>query len=760
MEAAIAVAGITIQLADTLHKLTIFWKEVQRAPAEVCSLFEDVETLSALLAQAQSSNRHGCLDGLAETVLGRCEGKVAALYAKVRKATEGLTSESARRRKWSALKIALDKADITELRSELKEAKAMLVIVKLESFERSTSSKLQTQEQILLEVLRAVRLSSIRPSDILPWSNLEWQKTEMQLLTAPGTEPPNFTSDATTACPDVTHNLCVISPNSRNQVQKRPRTKSAWTSGSGNSINTPFGPVKIWSRTKIRTDTCSYGSTDEEQDKTYALYPSWLLRRLGISYGLWIQGRSTNGWQYTVQPFNAVPEDAPIFRYCQDGDVAAIKTLLSCGYASLRDRDPKGRTPLWCASNSLQVEVADFLLEHGADPHVVDWESKRSTIAAVGTNATPDLRKRIMMVTVFERHAPDGYDEVSVGYLIGVTMLAYRPGRALELCPAHIDREQSFIQFATRVFEFWCPDNSLRIMILEGVLFSRYSSKVLHWLLSGIETIDDSHSAPILHHMIRQGFLVRNPAIIKMALKKMTSLHTQLVVETGSAYRQSTATSDAMGHVESFSAWRDIIIELGYDLEKFVSKELEDISSPLSVRGWTQSTLLALFRSEDHTSSNPVTDPICGRCGREYQETAMLVDLLWEKYLHGVREGRLKPVSKHAEVQDITIDFRGEAASTIDCSSASASRHYSLNQLNLLGRAEFLPYRMVCRFGCLDGTDVSGAFGSASAQDVILPPYTCEEAPPENSDGAFPKEVFCLDEDSCPTRKMPGAFGD
>jgi len=135
MEAAIAVAGITIQLADTLHQLITFWKEVQRAPAEVCSLFEDVETLSAMLAQAQSSIHDGRLDGLAETVLGRCEGKVAALYAKVRKASEGLTSESARKRKWSALKIALDKADITELRSELKEAKAMLIIVKLESFE-------------------------------------------------------------------------------------------------------------------------------------------------------------------------------------------------------------------------------------------------------------------------------------------------------------------------------------------------------------------------------------------------------------------------------------------------------------------------------------------------------------------------------------------------------------------------------------------------------------------------------------------------
>lgn len=33
------------------------------------------------------------------------------------------------------------------------------------------------------------------------------------------------------------------------------------------------------------------------------------------------------------------------------------------------------------ASRSLQVEVAEFLLEHGADAHVVDWESKRLVIS-------------------------------------------------------------------------------------------------------------------------------------------------------------------------------------------------------------------------------------------------------------------------------------------------------------------------------------------------------------------------------------------
>ncbi|KAH7409738.1 hypothetical protein BKA64DRAFT_705491 [Cadophora sp. MPI-SDFR-AT-0126] len=754
MEAAIAVAGITIQLADTLHKLITFWKEVQRAPADVCSLFEDVETLSALLAQAQSSNQHGCLDGLAETVLGRCGEKVAALYAKVRKATEGLTSESARKRKWSALKIALDKADITELRSQLKEAKAMLVIVKLQTFERSTSSKLQAQEQILLEILRSIRLPSIKQSNILSWTNLEWQKPEMQLLTTPATEPSIYTKGAATACLDAIETKCAPSPSLSNQSQKRSRSESVWIPGSSMRINTPFGPVKTWIRTQIRVDGRPYTSNSEDQDKTYAFYPSWLLRRLGISYGLLVQGGSATGWQYTIQPFNAVPDDAPIFRYCQDGDIAAIKTLLSCGYASLRDRDTKGRTPLWYASESLQVEVADFLLEHGADAHAVDWETNRSPIASIATlssEATLEARKRTMMVTVFERHAPDGYDEASILYLIGITTVAYRPGRSFELCPAHIDRGLSFTQIVSRVFDFWCPDDSRRTEILLHVLGLGYSPNILHWLLSGIETIGGSHSASILHQMFKSGFLVRYPNIVKMAIKKMTNLHIPLVSPSGATCRQSTATSFAMGNSKIYFAWRDILLEIGHDLKEFVHQELENTSSPLSAQGWTQSTLLALFRSNDQLSSEPEADPICGRCGCEYERTEMLVDLIWNRYLQGVRDGRLRPVSTIAEVQHITVDLHDEKTSTISRSPIPAGRHDSMD---LVRDAESLPYRMVCRVVCWDRINVSEAFGGSSGQDVILPPYPLKEAPLHGKDS--PRQ----DENACPTKTMPGAFGD
>ncbi len=135
MEGVIAVVGITIQLADTLQKLIKFWKEVQHAPDEVAALFYDVEILSALLARSRPSNENDSFDEFAENLLSNCALKVSALHARISRATSGLASCSSRKRKWSAFKISLDKADIVELRTEIKTSMSLLTVINLASFE-------------------------------------------------------------------------------------------------------------------------------------------------------------------------------------------------------------------------------------------------------------------------------------------------------------------------------------------------------------------------------------------------------------------------------------------------------------------------------------------------------------------------------------------------------------------------------------------------------------------------------------------------
>lgn len=85
----------------------------------------------------------------------------------------------------------------------------------------------------------------------------------------------------------------------------------------------------------------------EQESAVYFFYPPRLLNKFGVSYGMQITARSTAGWQYSLSIFRAVPENAPIFEFCRDGNLSAVRTLLATGNASPWDRDPTGRTPLW-----------------------------------------------------------------------------------------------------------------------------------------------------------------------------------------------------------------------------------------------------------------------------------------------------------------------------------------------------------------------------------------------------------------------------
>lgn len=146
------------------------------------------------------------------------------------------------------------------------------------------------------------------------------------------------------------NSLCRLRPSERNHqlwVQK-PEKIAAWTVEK----RTPIGVMRAWSVAERKEGT--YSEHSEKHVSSYALYPSWLLAKLGISQGLLIQARCTDGWQYTIQPFNAVPDDSLIFTFCANGNIDAVRTLLSSGKASLRDRSSRGYTPLFVRTPTLR----------------------------------------------------------------------------------------------------------------------------------------------------------------------------------------------------------------------------------------------------------------------------------------------------------------------------------------------------------------------------------------------------------------------
>lgn len=113
-----------------------------------------------------------------------------------------------------------------------------------------------------------------------------------------------------------------------------------------------------WLQTPRATDDlAAYCERDQHEHETsYTIYPATRLIRLGVRHGLRLRflSSSTQGWDTTLKAFSPVPDDSLIFEFCKEGNIAAVRRLLSSGHASVRDTDSRGYAPLHI---SLLVEI-------------------------------------------------------------------------------------------------------------------------------------------------------------------------------------------------------------------------------------------------------------------------------------------------------------------------------------------------------------------------------------------------------------------
>ena len=115
-----------------------------------------------------------------------------------------------------------------------------------------------------------------------------------------------------------------------------------------------LGTIRAESKTQLRTaretdGLMPYCEQDQYENETsYTIYPAAWLIRLGVQYGLNFRflSSSTQGWKTTLKAFCPVPDDALIFEFCKEGNVPAVRSLLSRGHASVRDTNSQGYTPL------------------------------------------------------------------------------------------------------------------------------------------------------------------------------------------------------------------------------------------------------------------------------------------------------------------------------------------------------------------------------------------------------------------------------
>ena len=136
--------------------------------------------------------------------------------------------------------------------------------------------------------------------------------------------------------------------------------RSLWTTQllyrNDSTIKTFFGEIQIgsvtsllkWATSNTQWDEESLGDEPTEHQTSITVRPVAWLSFLRMTYGFYLDivSSAIQGWTHTLRPFCLVPRDAPIFDFCIEGNLSAVKYLISRGEASANDTSPTGWTPL------------------------------------------------------------------------------------------------------------------------------------------------------------------------------------------------------------------------------------------------------------------------------------------------------------------------------------------------------------------------------------------------------------------------------
>lgn len=122
---------------------------------------------------------------------------------------------------------------------------------------------------------------------------------------------------------------------------------------------------KIIFRTQVIERTISVGDESSVQSETqtsFTFHPAPWLLRLGIRYGLKAMAVNHHKtWQYSISPVNVRPDDSLIFRFCEMGNMEAVRELFERQQATVYDVNSNGMSLLHVSSNKrFSVEIRRF----------------------------------------------------------------------------------------------------------------------------------------------------------------------------------------------------------------------------------------------------------------------------------------------------------------------------------------------------------------------------------------------------------------
>jgi hypothetical protein len=113
-----------------------------------------------------------------------------------------------------------------------------------------------------------------------------------------------------------------------------------------------FGTFHLTSTLTITLIPQKYGELRCQEIRTThskaVLHPPQWLQQCGLNRGLFMRlSLSSWGLDSSLKSYRAVPDDAPVFGFCREGNIKAVQVLFDRGLASPWDTDSRGFTPLF-----------------------------------------------------------------------------------------------------------------------------------------------------------------------------------------------------------------------------------------------------------------------------------------------------------------------------------------------------------------------------------------------------------------------------
>jgi hypothetical protein len=370
------------------------------------------------------------------------------------------------------------------------------------------------------------------------------------------------------------------------------------------------------------------------------------------------------------------------------------------------------------------------------------------------------------MINLLQNNRREEYDDDTILHMMGLFMQAYRPQKAIDMSWTQ-RRNAALCLLATLIASFDPYDPEL-IAVVHGAVMFCYEQNVLHWLLhymkGPITMLGGSMS--VIHESIARRLLERDPSAMKIIAQRTDNLH--LCIEDSSRWMvRSTPTMLAMYDMGLFLAWSRLLRELGHDIRDFVRQELEE--GLLREQGWDESSLTVLFQEnfvpDPHHAPTALMFPRCERCGDEGSRIGvpLKVDLKWRQRLRDIRRLHSSR-SSLAGLPSFSIALAPAGDQTLKRSDASGGSQDVKTQATSTDSPEFgpriskpLPYRIVCSRECQDEVCVAWVYENDSEREPDLPHYPL---PPRVESGKACLTVQEVEEEQCPTSKIPGAFVD